>query len=224
MRNAAKTVAAMALALSLTMPLVACGGSTSSSEGSDTPAAEESAAETIDVSSWKTLGDALAAKTDDYATASWDEVYYLSVFDTGEQTVRVIAKMDADTYAKISDLDAAADDYDEAFDKVVSALELESAEDLTDEKLSQDELDAYVGKTGQDLVDDGFAFSSYFMYGGDETGATMDKGYLAYDVTFDVTVPEDQTEDEGAAVMGATVTAIEYAGASDAAVDPMAVE
>ena len=61
------------------------------------------------------------------------------------------------------------------------------------------------------------------MYGGDETGVTMAKGYLAYNVTFDVNVPEDKTEDEGASIKDATITEIEFAGGSESAVDPAKV-
>ena len=157
------------------------------------------------------------------SSSVWDDNHYVEVFDGGEQTFRVVAKMDADTYKKTNELDASMEDYEEQFAEAVAGLELESAEDLTGDKLSQEEIDALIGKTGQDLLDAGFTFESYYMYGGDETGVTMAKGYLAYNVTFDVNVPEDKTEDEGASIKDATITEIEFAGGSESAVDPAKV-
>lgn len=214
------TMLALALA---TAPLAACGGQTTQGGEAEPTATEQTQAVAVDVSSWKTLGDALACSTGENNTAGWDETHYVAVFDAGDTVVRVVAKMDAETSDKLDALDITKDDYDEKFLELMGGLPLESAEDLASQKLTQDELDAYVGKTGQDLVDDGFAFEAYWMYGGDETAARFAKGYLAYDATFDVTVSDDQTEDDGAAIMDKTIVSMEYAGASQDATDPSAL-
>lgn len=225
--NAPKTAVAAALALTLVaMPLAACDGQASQGGEGEPTGTEQTQASNMDISSWKTLGDALAFDTEDRSAASWDEEHYVTVFDTADgSVVRVVAKMNTDTYNKHAELDTTDDDYDEQFLKVMGGLELESAEDITDQKISQTELDAYVGKTGQDLANDGFKFQNYWMYGGDETGASMAKGFFDYNVTFDVTVTEDESESDetGAAVMGATIVSMEYSGASNAAVDPEGV-
>lgn len=225
MKKTTKTIiATMALALSLVMPLAACGGQASQGGSGDTDEQTSVQAGIIDVTTWKTLGDALAVKdADGFSSSAWDENHFVEVFEGGEQTFRVIAKMDADAYKKANELDASMEDYEEKFTEAVSGLELESAEDLTGDKLSQEDMDAYVGKTGQDLLDAGFTFESYYMYGGDETGATMSSGYLAYDVTFDVSIDDDQSEDEGESIKAAKITAVEYFGGSDSAVDPTKV-
>lgn len=219
-----RTVAAM-LALALAAaPLAACGGqATQGDEAEPTTTEQTQTMADVDVSSWKTLGDALACDSGENNTAGWDETHYVTVFSAGDTVVRVVAKMDAETSDKLDALDLTKDDYDEKFLELMGGLPLESAEDLGDQKLTQDELDAYVGKTGQDLVDDGFAFESYWMYGGEETGVTYAKGYLAYNATFDVTVADDETEDEGAAVMDKAIVSMEYAGASQDATDPSAL-
>lgn len=221
MLNTSKTVTATMLALALTaLPLAGCGGQ--ASQGGEAGSGDAGQAQAaMDVSSWTTFGDAMAYCAEEgKSTASWDEKHYVTMFDTNDGgVVRVVAKMDPETYKAFAKLDMLDEDYNEKFLEVMGGLELESAEDLTDDVMTQDELDAYKGKTGQDLIDDGFAFESYWMYGGDETGATMSQGYFAYDVTFDTSITDDQSEDEGAAIMGATITAIEYAGASNAAVE-----
>lgn len=219
-----KKAAAAMLALALTVaPLAACGGQTSQGGGTDSSTTTQSQTATLDVSSWKTLGDALAYDTGENNTAGWDEKHYIAVFNAGNTVVRVVAKMDTETHDKLDALDATQKDYNEKFMEVMGGLELESAEDLGNQKISQAELDTYVGKTGQDLVDDGFTFEIYWMYGDDQTTATFAKGYLAYNATFNVAVSDDQTDDNGASVMGATIMSMEYAGASQQATDPTAL-
>ena len=225
MKNAPKTTIAAMMALALcAAPLAACGGQVS--QDTTGGAASQAQAAGVDVSGWKTLGDALAYDSGENNAASWDEQHYLTVFTTADgSVVRVVAKMDAKTYDEHAALDMSEDDYQQKFLEVMGGLPLESAEDLTDDVLSQEELDAYVGKTGQDLAADGFVFESYFMYGGEQTIATMAKGYLAYSVTFDKSVSEDEadSDEDGSAVMDAPVASVEFAGGSDAALDPTAV-
>lgn len=226
MKNTTRTLTTMALALSLAVvPLAGCSGS--SDQGGDAttepteqtePAAEPAAP--VDVDSWKTLGDALASKTADMGS-SHDDNHYIAVFEAGDKVIRVVATLDSETARKIDDLDPLAANYEKDLNELIAGLELESAQDITDDELSQAELSALVGKTGQELVDDGFVFVDYAMYGAeDESAANMDKGFFSYCITFDAGVVEDQSEDEGAAIMSAKVTAAERVSVSDSALDP----
>ena len=73
-----RTTAAAVLCLVLSSaPLVACSGQSSAGEGEPPTATSQAAA--VDVSSWKTLGDAFAVRTDSLSSG-WDEHYYVSVF------------------------------------------------------------------------------------------------------------------------------------------------
>ncbi len=214
-------IAALCLALSAA-PLAACSSQKADDAadgGSSAPAAQE----TIDISSWKTLGDALDVQTESMS-AGWDENYYVCVFKAGDSLVHIVAKMDPDAKARMDEVDWTSEDADDQVKEAIGNIELVSAEDITDQVLSQDELDKLVGKTGQDLVDEGWTFANYFMYGGEETAATFENGVLAYSFTFDVTTPEEATEDGGASVMGATITEAEFQGAADSAMDPTSVE
>lgn len=221
MKRTTKTMATFALALSLAaVPLAACSSKSADSAQTSqlkgvTPTAE-------DVASWKTMGDALAYDHQNMNTG-YNEDYYVAVYNSGDAVIRVVAKMVPGMNDKLFDLDFMAEDYDEQLASTIGELELVSAEDITGQKLSQDELNAYVGKTGQDMVNDGFAFEGYVMYGGEQTSATLTKGYFGYTVTFDTTVAEDQTEDGGAAIMGATISAIEYGSPAMSATDPTTV-
>lgn len=220
-RSNKAVIAALCLALSA-VPLAACSGQ-KADDAADGGASAPSAQAAVDLSSWKTLGDALAAQTESMS-AGWDDNYYVTVFRAGDSVVRVVAKMTPEASEKIDAMDWTRDDIDQQLIEAAGALELVSAEDITDQVLSQEELDKFVGKTGQDLVDAGWTFANYFMYGGKETAATFENGSLAYSFTFDVTTPEDATEDEGASVMGATITQAEFQGPADSATDPTTVE
>ena len=227
MRSPTLRIAALALSMALaTAPLAACGGSSSQA---DTSAASSSAAVSqpakVDTSTWTTLGDALAGIEGQDIGYSYNDKYFVCVFTANGARIRAVAKMDMALEGKFADLDMGAEDYAQKFAEVVSGLKLVSAEDISGDQLSQNELDALIGKTGQELVDDGFVFESYSRYGGEQTGANMGKGYFAYDMTFDTHVDESQTEDEGAAVMGAKVTAVDsFGNLSNAALDPELVD
>jgi len=122
------------------------------------------------------------------------------------------------------ELDFSDKDYDKKLVEAIGGMELVSAEDITSHRIDQATLDGLVGKTGQELFDDGFAFSSYYFYGGEETGATLDKDYFAYTVTFDTSITEADTEDEGASLKDAKVTAIECGGTAASLLDPETVK
>lgn len=218
-------VAALCLALAA-LPLAACSGQQAASDGaSPAPASEAnsstptSQAAELDFSNWKTLGDAFAAQTESMAS-SWNEQYYVTMFKVGDRYVRAVGKVDADTQAKLDGVDWSTENVTERLEQAAAGAQIASIEDITSEVLSAEDLAQLTGKTGRELVDDGWTFESYNMYGGPQTGATFAKGSFAYSLTFDVTTPEDKTEDEGASVMDAKVVEAEFQGASNAATDP----
>lgn len=226
MRRPTNAIAIM-LALSLCIaPLTACGGQsqTTDAESATSEQASTGTTQLPDLSSWKTLGDALAYDDGTNSSASWDESHYLTMFDIGDSTVFVVAKMDAQTYDAYSQISAADENYEQETRDCLGGLELVSAEDVTSLRLDRGTLDTYVGKTGQDLFDDGFDFEDYWGYGGDETGVTMAKGLFAYNVTFDAHVDEEQVSDEGEGIKNATIQTIEYVGASNSALDPSTIK
>ena len=209
----------MVLALGL---LSACGGQQAASESGS--GADAAAASTVDSSSWKTLGDALAVKTED-VSSGWDDKYYIVAFKADDSLFRVVAKSEDGIQDKAGELDFLADDYNDKLLEIIGGLEIVSVEDLTAEVPTQEQLDAMVGKTGQELIDDGWAFQSYCMTGGDETGAIFTKGYVACNVTFDAKVPGEavDSDESGDKLKDAKVTLVENAGVSDDATDPTKV-
>lgn len=216
------TTLAVTLALAA-FPLAACGNSDGTNSGADEPAPATSQDAGVDTSSWATMGDALAVADSDDISYSYDESTFVCVFKSGEATIRTVAEVQPGIDEKFADLDMFAEDYRQKFTEAVADLKLVEAADITADCMSQEDLQQYVGKTYQDLLDAGFTFASYNMYGGEQTGADLDKGYYAYDFTFDAQVSEDQTEDGGAALTDATVVEAQSLGnLSNAALDPAA--
>lgn len=217
------TSCAVALSLAV-LPLAACGGSAGTETGkTDAPAASQGS--TIDTSSWTTMRDALSVADSNEISYGYDENYFVCVYHAGDSSIRAVAKYQPSIDGAFADLDMGADDYREQFTEAVADLELVEASDITADLMSQEDIQQYVGKTGQELIDEGFVFGSYNMYGGEQTGADLDKGYFSYSFTFDTQTSEDQTEDGGASILDAPVVEAQSLGnLSNAALDPTAVK
>lgn len=230
MKSHARTFVATTLTLCLTaLPLAACGGSSDASGGADGAATAEQATgdsttkEALDTSNYKTMGDVLALEAETNE-AAWDSSYYIYAFTYNGAPYRAVAEMTSELDGKIGELDFLAEDYDEKLLEIIGPLPLKSFENLSAEMLSQEELDALVGKTGKELIDAGFAFNSYSFYGGEQTQATMEKGILSYEVTFDGSISGDADSDDGSLIMDLPVTNVTFSGLANAALDPTTVK
>ena len=233
-RPEGKRIAATAVTLALVAtPLVSCSTEPQQTDqATSTTETEETASEGTEGTSangaegtasvtgdWQTLGEALDGEMASYG-AGWNDDYYVAVFTKGDSTYRVVAQMDQKTSEAIDNLDWTQPEVNEEITKVVSSLPLVSIQDLTADIVGQAELDSLVGKTGSEVVAEGFTFAAYNMYGGDQTGVSYDRGPIRYDFVFDVTVPESAAEDGGASVLDATVAEAHLTGAADSATDP----
>lgn len=212
------TAAALTLALVAT-PLTACSGGESTDDASSSSTTSQTAS--TDSSSWKTVSD--VPILDGMYSWGYDDVNWVCVLESNGTFYRIVVKLDDEANKRIEEIDWDKGEVEKQTLDAIANLPLASVEDLSGDVVSQEELDALVGKTGQELVDAGFVFESYYMYGGEQTGATFSKGYLAYMFTFDVSIAEDATEDGGQSVMGAHVVAAEPSGAADSATDPSSV-
>lgn len=218
--TAKRSVAAMLCLALAAGPLAACSGQQTAQSGAATEQA------VVDPSSWKTIGDVFAlldTHEDAQRAAGYDSNYYVCAFNVGDSYYRVVAKMEPQVDEKINNADWSRDDVPDQIDEAVRTLVVESATDITGDVVSQAELDKLVGKTGKQLVDAGFAFDMYEMMGENQTQATFSKGYFSYTFTFDIGVPEDKDQDEGASIMGAATTGVELYGVSNDASDPTKV-
>ena len=179
-----KRVLSLLLVLLMTVcMLTACGGS------KDEPK-EQSAGESVD--SLKTIGDIIEAAPEDIQSAVYEDkvVYAFKMGDNYYRAIAAISKEDSDAYMKI---DYADEDYEEQQNKIVAPLKIDNIEDLNDQIISQEELDKLVGKTGKELVKDGWTYNgSYFL---EEMQFELNKGPFVYTFTFDGKVDEKDYDD-----------------------------
>ena len=198
-------------------PLAACTTGTAADDG----ASFETAAEVTgtDDAAWQTLGEALGDVTTSYGSG-WNDEYYVVAIERAGSVYRVVARMEPGIAQAIDDLDWSDPGASARIDEIASTLPVVSVQDLTAERAGQAELEALVGRTGSELLDSGFTFTEYYMYGGELTGTYFDKGPFRYEFTFDVSVPESDTQDGGASVLDATVTEAGFFGVADSVIDP----
>jgi hypothetical protein len=218
-----KTLITAALLFTLSAALMAgCSSQPAASSSASENESTATQATGVDTSSWKTMADALAVG--DSKSAMWNDKYYVcGIGNDNGALFRVVAEVTPDFEEKYFAVDPSDADYDKKQNEIVGTLKVVSVEDLTPKVLGKDVLDAYVGKTGQDVIGDGFTFVSYSMYGGDETMAAMDKDNISYNVTFDGTVPDDK-DDNGDSLKELKVKSIEVGTISDSALDPASVK
>lgn len=220
MKRQTMTRVAWALTLGLVvMPLAACSGQGASGDQS---AAEDTTTEetvAVDVSSLKTLGDVMAIEGEGQSS-TWNEEHYVYVTNANGAPLRAVVDLTPEIYSQIEELDFLDEEYDQKLNDIIGGLELVSLDDYSDQVPSQEELDALVGKTGQELLDDGFTFSALSMYGGDETVAEYEKDLFRYEITFDGTVDGDADSFDGSLVTELPVVSAGFIGLSDGAINP----
>lgn len=112
--------------------------------------------------------------------------------------------LDDETFEKYNNLDFMADDYNQQVYSLISELPIEDCIDFTDSLLSPDSLKAYVGKTIQALIDDGFEINGYSFYE-DDAYVFVTKDLMTYKVDaiiVDDFDPEADFESEDLVVLG----------------------
>ena len=163
-KSSEETAAAAASSQEMTSESAAAEDAAAGSSAAGESGSPKSAAEgEVDLESLKTLGDAFAlqGKDEDINQRGFSEDKYIYVFSIAGVPYRVTADLPADVSEKLFALE-----FDENYEKnemeLVSGLEITSRENLNDQILPQEELDALVGKTGQELFDAGWREGSFY--------------------------------------------------------------
>ena len=146
-------------------------------------------------------------------TAYYPNVY---VFGLEGTYYRVIADTSKEEHEKLNKLDILDDDYDKQLAEAVSPLKITQREDLTDRILTQEEMDALVGKTGKELIEEGWESTGYNL---EDMEFYLGHDCFYYTVTFDYDGPKmENTDDfdEYAAIEPLKVKKVEYMGLGDA--------
>lgn len=206
----------------IALTLGACGsnaGSSASPNASASADASSSSASQTAVPSFATLGDAFAVEADSSSYAYSDEGLAYAYEHDGTQ-VRVTADMTKEVYDACDKISYDDPEHDAKVRAELSSLPVKSVEDLTKSAVPQSELDGFVGKTGKDLLDNGFTNPSFLGADG-ECQFYMDNGYHQYTVVFNEAAPADaETADAEQTIAPLTVKSISYMGLSSAASDP----
>ena len=194
-----KKLLSLALALLLVVAILAACGSKGESSSEEQGSGSEDA---LSEESLTTIGDIYALEeTEDMQNAVYDgkAIFAFKYKDNYYRTVSSISKEDEEAYIGI---DFADEDYEEQQKKILEPLAIDTVENLTSQILSQDDLDALVGKTGKDLVADGWKYNG--SYNLDNMEIWMENGPFVYTVVFDGTAegadtdnydPEQETKD-----------------------------
>jgi len=213
-----KNTIALLLSLALILGLTACGGSAASSASaapetenaeSASAAQETQAPEAADSPEFRTMGDVFAYDSDNYASG---DDYYIYVFEKDGIIYRATAKFPPDVSEKVAAIDIFDEQYDAKVREAVAPLEIEKLDNLTEMIPPQEELDALVGKTGQDLLDDGWTIWSYQL---DIMEFGLHHGPFAFTVVFDGELEMTDDFDEYAAIAPLTIKSVTYDGIGD---------
>ena len=211
MKSNVRTLLSLVLVSCIVLFLAACGAKNDAA-----PAApEEAGASAAGTSEFKTMGDVLAY---DSENSGYSETHYVYVFDKDGVTYRAVAELPADVSEAIWAIDFFDENRDAMILDAVAPLEIMQLDNLTEMIPAQTELDALVGKTGQELKDDGWSIWSWDL---DAMEFGMYHGPFAYTVVMegDFQPNENYDFDEDADFAPLTVKSVSYDGIGDATGD-----
>ena len=167
-----------------------------------------------DISSAGTLGELKDLADNGYA---YDESTFIIIVSSDGKYYRVEADIPEDVSAALDALSWDDDDHDKKVWELIAPLKIKTLTDLNEQRLSQEELDSYIGKTGADLIKEGWTTTSYFP---DPQSDCLVYGPFQYTVTFDSEIPENENIDTDELIGPLTVKSMEYFGLSSSAMDP----
>ena len=164
----------------------------------------------VDLDTVKTLGDLLGLPE---VGTSLTGTTYVYAFEQDGSTWRAICDVPEEIAQAIFDLDFDDPDYDKKLNALIAPLPVKVIENLTENIPSQKEADQYIGKTGQELIDDGWTVHYYNL---DELQFKMTYGIYSYDITFEGKIKDPDSFNEDTDMGGLTVKAITCSGVGDA--------
>ena len=201
----------------LTAGLLLSGcGSSAGTQGtgpeSGTPAAASSGA---DPASFKTMGDIYAANPEERERGFMD-TDYCYVFELDGTVYRARGTLTEEQRDALFDLQYDDPDYEEKYREISGPIAIEQFDNLTEMIPPQEELDKYVGKTGQNLLDDGW--TEGYGYNLDNMEFWLYKGPFAYTVVFESDQKYENTDDFDvwATIAPLTIKSVTYNGLGNA--------
>ena len=134
---------------------------------------------------------------------------FICYIDNDDISVRFIANVPNDITDKLYELDVFDDNYEKDQMDLVKDLAIARTDDLKEEMLSQEERDAFVGKTIKDLEAAGLEQTGYGI-GGTEGEFYFDKGLCSYLVLFNEPFEVGTDYSEEGAMDNFTIKSVTY--------------
>ena len=159
----------------------------------------------------KVIGDILGLPTYGYGSSE-DKLVY--AFELKGVVYRAVAKLEKATADAIFALDFSDPEYEKKYNELVAPLVIDHIDNLNELIPPQEELDKNIGKTGGDLVNEGWRCS----YGNFEDGeAGMGHGFYSYVVKFDGKITRNDDAEMEDLIKDMKVVSVTYEGIGDAA-------
>ena len=205
-----KSIIALILAVCLCAVMSACGKQNAPETTTEAPASLQVA----------TIGEAEALENKGSVQTSVTDAAYVYVFELNGVYWRLTAALTTEQAEELWGLDISDDDYAEKSAQLTSQLAVTNCENLNGQMLTEDEMTALKGKTGAELMANGW--TSGFGYNLDEMEFYLDKGPFSYTVVFESPdVPLENTDDfdEDAAIRDLKVVSVSFDGLGNTATD-----
>ena len=142
--------------------------------------------------------DVLNKANDEGATprysSSLTDTMYVVAFEKEDASYRVEAEVPTDVAAQLDAIDFFDEQRDEKQEALLGPLPVVRVGDLSAIIPAQEELDALIGMTGQDLLDLGFEYGMGYSFW-EATDFYLTRGLVEYVVTFNEKVPEMEDYD-----------------------------
>ncbi len=187
-------------------------------EAAAAEATTETAAETATDAAglgYKTLGDAFV--NDEYAH-SFTDTKFVYAFEKDGSVYRVAADITPELSEKLFALDFGLEDYDEQMKALAADCEITETENLTANTPDQAEIDKNIGRTGAELLEEGWYVSAAYAEGNEYT---MGYGPYEYNITFEGDADKNFAFDEDGYFAPMKVASITFNGIGDAAYSGM---
>ena len=162
----------------------------------------------------KTIGDILGLPSFGYSAV---EGSYIAAFELNGTVYRAVADLSKEQFDSIMNLQFDDPDHDRKLNEIVAPLEIRQIDNVSEKIPDQSELDKYIGKSGADLLDEGWTCTYYNL---DNTEFGMDHGWYSYIVTFDGKIEYKEDLDVEEAIRDLKVLSVTYEGVSNAVTDP----
>ena len=164
----------------------------------------------VDLDSVTTVGELFGLPDVGYGVS---EDTFIYAFEQDGNTYRAICDVPEDISQAVFAIDLDDPDQDEKQNELLAPLPVKVIENLTEGIPTQEEAEQYIGKTGQELIDDGWTVHFYNL---EEMKFGMTHGIYSYDITFEGEIENPDNFNEDTDMGGLTVSAITCDGIGDA--------